>query len=95
MPAFLGRTFREIAAAQETLRQRTGRYASSRVELASVALPPETRMVYADGSDWEYRVQIDSGLVRRLSCVITGGRTAQARVRPFTVNCVRQAAGAR
>jgi len=87
MPTFLGRTFREVADAEEELRGRTGRYAASHVDLASVAMPPETRIASASGSDREFRVQIDSGLARPLSCAIVGGRTAAGEVRPFTIDC--------
>ena len=86
-PTSLGPTFIELATAQEDQHKRSGRYASSPAGLASLALPPETRIVAVSGSVADYRVQLDSGSA--VSCVVSGGRTSMGQVQPFSIDCRR------
>src|SRR5262245_15388398 len=79
----LGRAFRDIAVAQESIRRNSGHYSDRAMDFAAVRLPPQTRLVTVAVLTRSYRVRVDSGGATGRSCLISGGLDSLGVAQPF------------
>ena len=85
--ASIGSAARALAAAQEQLFARRGRYATNVGELADVALPPVARLAEARAEGPRYELILAPADSTGRRCRLSGGRTATDSVLPFQLSC--------